>query len=136
MKIHYADLDQDFEFLKEKDHLISPEILQQKLEQGKIIITKDEKKTVGWLRFGFFWDLLPIMNMLMIEESYRGKGWGTKLVGFWEAEMKKRGYNLVMTSTLSDEQAQHFYRKLGYKDAGALLLPDEALEIILIKKLS
>lgn len=40
-----------------------------------------------------------------------------------------------MTSTQSDETAQHFYRKLGYVDAGALLLQDEPLEIILTKAL-
>jgi ribosomal protein S18 acetylase RimI-like enzyme len=136
MKVQFATIEEDFAFLKENDRHIPPEITYQKIEQGKVLVIKDGATVVGWLRFGFFWDLIPMMNMLMIEESYRGKGWGRELVTFWEVEMKKRGYNQVMTSTLSDEQAQHFYRKLGYKDAGALLLPDEALEIILIKELS
>ena len=35
----------------------------------------------------------------------------------------------VMTSTRSDEEAQHFYRGLGYTDCGALLLPGEPLEL-------
>jgi len=73
------------------------------------------------------------MNMLWIEESYRSKGIGRKLVSFWETEMQKQEHNMVMTSTLSDETAQHFYRKLGYKDCGSLLLPDEALEILFLK---
>jgi len=29
---------------------------------------------------------------------------------------------MVMTSTQSDEEAQHFYRAMGYKEAGCLLL--------------
>jgi len=50
--------------------------------------------------------------------------------------MIKSGNDLVLTSTLSNEQAQHFYRKLGYKDCGCLLLESEpSLEIILCKKL-
>ena len=49
--------------------------------------------------------------------------------------MWSKGYNRVLTSTLSNEQAQFFYRKLGYTDAGAILLPDEPLEIILLKNL-
>ncbi len=49
--------------------------------------------------------------------------------------MKSKGYELVMTSTLSNEQAQHFYRKLRYKDAGSLLLDDEPLEIIFTKSI-
>ena len=32
--------------------------------------------------------------------------------------MKNQGYGMVMTSTQVDEDAQHFYRKLGYKDCG------------------
>ena len=45
------------------------------------------------------------------------------------------GYESVMTSTLSNEQAQFFYRRLGYTDCGSLLLPGEALEIIFRKNL-
>jgi hypothetical protein len=49
--------------------------------------------------------------------------------------MQKRGHGMIMTSTQSNEQAQHFYRRLGYQDAGALLLPGEVLEIIFLKSL-
>jgi len=49
--------------------------------------------------------------------------------------MQQRGYDMVMTSTQSDEQAQHFYRRIGYQDAGAFLLPGEVLEIIFLKSL-
>ena len=54
--------------------------------------------------------------MLYLDENYRNKGIGRELVGFWETEMKIKGYELVMTSTLSNEQAQHFYRKLQSKE--------------------
>jgi hypothetical protein len=40
-----------------------------------------------------------------------------------------------MTSTLANEGAQHFYRKLGYRDSGCLILEDEPLEILLTKNL-
>lgn len=49
--------------------------------------------------------------------------------------MAKKGCKTVMTSTMSDEQAQFFYRKIGYADCGSLLLPDEPLEIILRKNI-
>lgn len=49
--------------------------------------------------------------------------------------MREEGYPLVMTSTQSNETAQHFYRKLGYADAGSLLLRDELLEIIFTKEI-
>lgn len=93
----------------------------------------ENNKIIGWLRYNYFWDNTPFMNMLYIIDNYRNKGIGKELVLFWENEMKKKGYELLMTSTQSNEGAQHFYRKLGYEDSGSLLLPNEPLEIIFIK---
>ena len=49
--------------------------------------------------------------------------------------MRRQQHRTVMTSTRADEQAQFFYRKHGYVDCGALLLPGEPLEILLSKRL-
>ena len=57
------------------------------------------------------------------------------MVAFWQKQMKTKGYDLVMRSSLSNVAAQHFYHKLNYVDSGALLLPEEPLEIIFVKKL-
>lgn len=76
------------------------------------------------------------MNMIWVDEQYRDKGVGKQVVLFWEEQMKQKGFNLVMTSTQADEGAQHFYRKLGYKDAGCLLIDTQPLEILLTKNLN
>ncbi len=73
------------------------------------------------------------MNLLFLLEPYRGHGYGKEMVAFWEKQMREAGYKRVLTSTLSSEGAQHFYRKLGYADCGALLLPGEPLEIFSYK---
>lgn len=75
------------------------------------------------------------MNMLFIEEESRNEGIGKKLMQSWETEMKKKKHKMVMTSSQSDEEAQHFYRKLGYADADSLTFAKEPLEIIFKKKL-
>jgi len=129
----YATQNQ-FKWLKERDRHISETTLKKKVSDKEIIIAKSENKILGWLRFGFFWDSIPFMNMLFIDEAHRSKGIGKKFVQFWESEMKKRKYKIVMTSSQSNEEAQHFYRKLGYADAGSLTLPKEPLEVIFMKK--
>lgn len=135
MKIEYAS-ELDLQFILDNDTHISKQLIKNKLKEKEIIIIKDQdNKVIGWLRYNYFWDNTPFMNMLYLNESYRGKGIGKELVRFWETEMKSKGYELVMTSTLSNEQAQHFYRKLGYKDSGSLLLDDEPLEIIFTKSI-
>lgn len=53
--------------------------------------------------------------------------------------MKRRGYGIAMVSTQVDEQAQHFYRKLGYKDCGCLVLDipgyEQPMEMFMVKAL-
>ncbi|CAM2957766.1 GNAT family N-acetyltransferase [Hathewaya histolytica] len=135
MKIEYAS-EIDFKYIFDNDRHVSKDLIEDKMKKKEIIIARNEdNKNIGWLRYSYFWDNTPFMNMLYIDENYRYKGIGKDIVEFWHNEMKSKGYDLVMTSTLSNELAQHFYRKLGYKDSGSLLLENEPLEIIFTKKL-
>ena len=132
--IRYAN-EKDFELLSKYDKHICETELKNCIMSERILIMFNDDVFIGWLRFNLFWDNIPFMNMLYLLEDYRGKGYGSQLASFWEQEMLKRKYKMVLTSTLSNEQAQFFYRKIGYVDCGSLLLPDEPLEIILLKKL-
>lgn len=133
INICYAS-DKDINYIVKIDlHLKTVEI-KEKVRRKEIIIVRDEKDTpIGLLRFNLFWDEIPFMNLIIINSRHRRKGIGKKLVEFWEKEMRNKGYKKTMTLTLSNEQAQHFYRKLGYRDAGSLLLDKEPLEIIFVK---
>lgn len=132
--IRYAD-ENDFEPLVQLDHHISPDELKNAIKLHRIILLEDSGGLAGWLRYGLFWDNIPFMNMLYLLEGKRGQGLGGQLVEYWESEMKRMGYEDVLTSTLSNERAQFFYRRHGYVDCGSLLLPGEPLEIILRKSL-
>ena len=132
--IGYAEIS-DLNVLAPLDTHISTKELERIISCRRVIISKDNAGLNGWLRFGLFWDNIPFMNMLYIVDEERGKGYGTALCDFWENEMRGCGYKLALTSTLSSEQAQHFYRKRGYRDCGSLILPGEPLEIIMMKEL-
>lgn len=132
--IRYAD-ESDFETMKRYDKHISESELQNAIRAKRILLLYEKGGFIGWLRYNLFWDEIPFMNMLYVLEEYRGQGYGGRLLDFWEKEMADCGYEMVLTSTLSSEQAQFFYRKNGYIDCGSLLLPGEALEIILRKEL-
>jgi ribosomal protein S18 acetylase RimI-like enzyme len=134
MKIDLAT-QADYDYLAQHDHHVRPAVIRQKIARGEIILLRLEERPIGWLRFGYFWDEIPFMNLLHVEEAYRRQGHGTRLVTFWEDEMRRQNYDRVMTSSLSDEQAQHLYRRLGYQDCGALKEPGQALEVIFLKLL-
>ncbi len=135
MEIRYARSG-DIEMISEYDKHISKEELKNAVAMKRIILLFVDGEYKGWLRFNLFWDNIPFMNLLFVLEEQRGKGYGKKMVAFWEHEMAKQGYTFVLTSSLSNEQAQFFYRKLGYTDRGALVLPDEPLEIMFYKNVS
>ena len=77
--------------------------------------------------------------MLFVDWKYHNKGYGRKLMEYWENDMKSQGYGMLLTSTQVDENAQHFYRKLGYKDCGGFIIdiPEyaQSMEMFLIKSI-
>lgn len=132
--IRYAE-EREFDIIRKHDRHISEKELKNAIQAKRVLVMCRNDCFVGWLRFNLFWDEIPFMNMLYLLEEYRGQGYGGRLVDFWEKEMADSGYKMVLTSTLSNEQAHFFYRKSGYTDCGSLLLPGEPLEIILRKDL-
>lgn len=134
MEIRYANK-AELNIISQYDKHISKEELLKSLLDGRVIVLIDGNNLAGWIRYNLFWDNTPFLNMIFLQEAYRRKGLGQRLMNFWEKEMKAKDYNLLMTSTLSSENAQHFYRKLNYVDSGSLLLENETLEIIFTKKI-
>lgn len=121
------------------DRHLPPEEFDRKVRDRMGYVLLRNGEPVGLLRYNLFWDHIPFCNMLYIEQRVRGQGGGKELMLHWERDMKDEGYGVLMTSTQSDEDAQHFYRKLGYQDAGGLLLPvpgyEQPMEIFFIKKI-
>ena len=105
--------------------------------QGYILIVDD--KPVGLLRYNLFWDNTPFCTLIYIAEQHQKQGWGRLLMTHWEQDMRKQGYGMILTSTQVDEDAQHFYRKLGYKDCGGLTVDvpgyEQPMELFMVKQL-
>ena len=103
---------------------------------GLVDVLCDDEKIVGVLRYNLFWQSIPFLDLLFIDEAYRGKGWGRKMMDEWEESMMFMGYPYVMLSTQEDETARFFYEKLGYRRIGAFLPPEQdAEELMYLKEL-
>ncbi|GCF94920.1 N-acetyltransferase [Enterococcus florum] len=130
----------DEKFWFSLDQHLSKAEFDKKCRDRMGYIIEDAGKPVGLLRYNLFWDNLPFCTMLYVEESAQKKGYGKQLMSFWEEEMRVLGYGLLMTSTLVTEEAQHFYRKLGFCEAGSLLLTapgyQQPMEMFLVKKIA
>ncbi len=134
MLIRIAEL-KDLDLIKQYDKHIAEAELTNVLMLGRIFIAEENNDFIGWLRYNYFWDNTPFMNMLYILNKYRKKGYGKALTEYWEEKMRCSGFNSVLTSTPSNESSQSFYDKLGYKAIGGFLMSNEPYELILSKEL-
>ena len=121
IKIRYVEAsDKEFWYSLDK-HLPETEF-ENKVYTKRGYVLSLNNKPVGLLRYNLFWDSVPFCTMIFIDCQYQGKGYGKHLIQYWENDMKRRGYEMLLTSTQVDEKAQHFYRKLGYKDCGGFVI--------------
>lgn len=125
----------DLPVLASHDHHVSETELASLIRLGRVTVAEADNDFVGWLRWNLFWDNTPFLNMLFLLPSHRGKGYGQQLMANWESQMATLDFDRVMTSTASDEYAQHFYVKLGYTAIGGFTPAGDAYEIIFEKSL-
>lgn len=129
----------DWPFWHTLDKRISRELYLRKIEAGECYVVELSDVSVGLLRWNRFWDEVPFCTLLYIEQASRGQGLGRALVARWEADMRALGHGMAMTSTQSDEDAQYFWRRLGYQDAGSFDIDvpgyEQPSELILLKDL-
>ena len=105
------------------------------IQNGLVYVLCDGDKIVGVLRYNLFWQTIPFLDLIFIDEAYRSQGWGRKMMAAWEETMKRMGYPYGMLSTQEDETAQFFYEKIGYRRIGFFLPPEqESDEIMYLKE--
>lgn len=136
--MRYAELtDEEFWFTLDR-HLSRKEFARKVRDQQAYVIC-DGEEPVGVFRYGLFWDSIPFCNLIYIREDRQGNGFGRKAMEAWEGEMCCLGYGMAMVSTQVDERAQHFYRRLGYKDIGGITMNipgyEQPMELFMAKRL-
>ena len=109
---------EDKDFWYSLDKYLPESEFEKKVRDKQAYVLFEDGNAVGLLRLNLFWDNTPFCTMLFVDWSIKQKGYGRELMKYWESDMKSQGYGMVLTSTQVDEDAQHFYRKLGYKDCG------------------
>ncbi len=138
LEIRYLE-SSDKKFWYTLDQHLSETEFENKVRTKRGYILLLENNPIGLLRYNLFWDNTPFCTMLFIDSKYQGQGYGRQLIKYWERDMKLQGYGMVLTSTQVDESAQHFYRKLGYRDCGGFVIdiPEYAqpMEMFMIKEI-
>ena len=138
LEFRYVE-ESDRSFWFSLDRHLSEAEFELKVRDRRGYVALEDGFPVGILRYNLFWDNTPFCTLLFVKQGCQGRGVGSGIMRRWEEGMRCQGYGMTMTSTQVDESAQHFYRKLGYKDAGGLVfdLPgfEQPMELVMIKKL-
>ena len=136
-EINYATID-DMQYVCPGENLSEKEF-ELKVRDKRCYILRYDGKRVGVMVFNLIFDFIPFLSLMYLEDPYQRKGFGTQAMKHWEDEMRSLGYKMIMVSTQVDEDAQHFYRKLGYKDMGAIVMDippyEQPLEMFMGKAL-
>ena len=139
MIIELAQIKDKQKIAKFDSHIPSAHLCEC-IRNGQVYVLKDDSiknggqnhrmkdPIVGVLRYSFFWQRLPFLDLLYIDDAYRNCGFGKQMMRKWEETMSTMGYKYVMTSTQADEDAWRFYEKLGYHKVGGFFPPEQEVE--------
>lgn len=135
-KIRYVQMaDEKFWYSLDK-HLPKTEFINKVRDKRAYVLLQNDTP-VGILRYNLFWDNTPFCTMIFIDTNDQKKGYGRKLMEYWEEDMKSQGFGMLLVSTQVDESSQCFYRKLGYKDCGGFVIDlpgyEQPMEMFLVK---
>ena len=129
----------DREFWYSLDRHLPESVFDHKVRDRQGYVLLADGQPAGILRYNLFWDNTPFCTLLFSAEEFQRRGCGRQLMAHWEREMGEQGYTMVLTSTRVDEAAQHFYRKLGYRDCGGMVMDlpgcQQPMELFLVKEI-
>lgn len=137
LDIRPIENESDWEYWRNHDPHIPTGEMHRIVEHQRVFILRANETPIGILRYNLFWDQHPFLNLIWLEPDKRRRGYGRQVMAFWEDSMHRLGFGLVLLSTQANEEAQHFYRRLGYRDCGGFILDgsDDCLEILFMKRL-
>ena len=100
------------------------ESFKRAVERDELLIAQLGEEIVGYLRFGFIWDLeLPFIEMLRVLPKSRKLGVGRKLVQELIRVCEEKEFSGLVSSTGENNKVSiEFHKRLGFKEIGKLQL--------------
>lgn len=107
----------------------TPELVYKRIWQvigspdSYAMIVQNENSIIGFVmgRFETFYDITAYnLVEIIVASEYQNSGIGTNLMAELEHRVKNMGAAIIQLYSVNDEQHEHFYGKLGYKDASSI----------------
>jgi len=113
-------------------------VLQLAIEGGRVALALDGDEAVGYLRWEWLWDHIPLCFFVRVRPSHQRKGIGRALYAHVEADLTGRGCDFWLSSTEeTNDRSLRFHRALGFRLIGSLSdLGQDSREIFMRKDLA
>jgi ribosomal protein S18 acetylase RimI-like enzyme len=119
-KVRFAQAD-DFIWCISGDNLVSPEVIERKMELNEIIVVEFEEQLVGYLRLEYLWSTLPYIGVIFVHEAYQRQGVGRAIIDFLAAFLRENGHKVLLSSSqVNEPEAQAWHRAIGFHECGIL----------------
>lgn len=113
---HLETVDLQFE---DHSHL---DLLQRAVGEGRVVVAELDGGIVGYVLWGYFWDMIPMSIMARVLEPHRRRGLGRQLYEAVERDLRRRGHSFWLSSTEeTNEGSQRFHEALGFRPIGKLV---------------
>lgn len=106
MEIRLADSKDKQKIIKYDNHIHHNKVGECIWNQ-LVYVLCDEKKIVGVLRYSLFWQAIPFLDLLYIDENYQGKGYGRQMMEYWESVMQRMKYKFALTDLKKTQSLQY-----------------------------
>ena len=102
----------DYKYLNET-------IVKKNIEEKAVIIAEVNKKPVGYLRISYMWLIIPYLAIIHVDEKYRKKGIGIKMIEFLQEYLRREGHRVLYSSSQANEpDPQAWHRRIGFEECG------------------
>jgi L-amino acid N-acyltransferase YncA len=125
------------------DHLFvdtpaSADVLGKAIAESKVVLSQSGEGVVGYARWDYFWDTIPLCVMIRVEPQHQRRGVGRQLFRCIEETFRQRGHSFWLSSTdETNADSQRFHESYGFRQIGALTgLGQDAREIFYRKDIS
>lgn len=124
VQVHECHVNWRPDIFEHVDSIITEEDLLTMIEKNEIFVAKIENTIVGYIiissregkKNGYRYRKELDIDAMGVDENYRNKGIGTKLLEYIKEYAKEKNYtDLRLTVNEENENGRHLYEKVGFK---------------------
>jgi len=99
----------------------SEALFRKAIAAGKVAVAESSDGVVGYVRWDYFWDDIPLCLTVCVKPEHQRRGIGRRLYQHIEDGFRRAGRAFWLSSTEEDnERSRLFHEGFGFRRIGAL----------------